>query len=94
MNDIQFPLNFQMSLVIGAVGVSLRLTALVLRAFAVYVSEIQPLPKKQAVEHRKTSCLYPFKGPSGEVRPETRPRSDAKGQKFSGCAAANLIQTD
>ena len=38
--------------------------------------------------------IYPFKRATAEAGRATRRRSDAKGQRFSGCPVSNPIQTD
>ena len=91
----EFPLG-RWPLVIGAVGIPLRLTALGMMDFAIFCYR-KPgcFPKEQAAGHRKTSCLYPFKKATAEAGQATRHRSDARRiLQFSGCAAARLIPAD
>ena len=53
------------------------------------------LSKDAGSPTQENRCLYPFKRSSGEVRQDTRRRSDARRiLSFSGSAAANLIPTD
>ena len=82
------------SLVIGAVIILLRLTALVLRGTSVLWTGAGASLKEEGRSTHKKRFIYPFKRATAEVGKETRRRSDAKRHWFSGYAAANLILTD